>query len=292
MDGDRTVAAMAAPIDTTVSLAALPTELIEFILVKVDKSDLKSLRLMCCRLRDIAESFLFDKLIISPHEGNLVSFLGIVENPRLTRHVRTVTYDVQLFRPSKYFELKYYIACLVRQLNQDVRRLDPSTIPKELQRALESVRYFQDPGDTRTRVAMLTLIGGALMKGYKAYVDAASSQEAVVATGQVYRHICKALLKCPKVVHFVFQTKWSPFEQSPKKSLESLVPYYPSSGPLARSWSPLYLRPTVLPEAQIRRVRIFTAVFQALKQSKRRVPCLSFAGFPGSFVLFNSLCSA
>ena len=57
------------------------------------KKDLKSLRLACRPVEDIAASLLFSTTFIAPRRGAVDVFFNLITHPRFRHYVRTIVWD-------------------------------------------------------------------------------------------------------------------------------------------------------------------------------------------------------
>ncbi|KAI9795861.1 MAG: hypothetical protein M1835_005057 [Candelina submexicana] len=90
------------------SLSAIPTEL----LVKIfayhnNKSDIKSVRLVCNAFERAASQYLFPRVYLSPHRLHLQILQAVSQHPVFSRYVREIVYDASYFDPDIDDTLKY-----------------------------------------------------------------------------------------------------------------------------------------------------------------------------------------
>ena len=97
-------------------IMSLPSELILETLQYLDKTDLKSVRLVSKLWSDCASENLFAKLYISPHRLNLLVFASVTRHPVLRRYVKKIKYDAVHFSPE--ITISEYFGKLWRQWHQ------------------------------------------------------------------------------------------------------------------------------------------------------------------------------
>ncbi|KAL8634512.1 MAG: hypothetical protein Q9228_007893 [Teloschistes exilis] len=148
--------------ETPPSLTTMPYEMLKMILANLDKSDIKSLRLVHRHLVDIAYHFLYNTVILSSNPNDLAFFWSILHNPSLSKHVKTMVFDIQVF-PKVDFD--QYMECLFDQWQSDLlarkHRDDYNAIPGAVQKTLDE--------RLRSKENMLEIVQGHLQTGYQAY---------------------------------------------------------------------------------------------------------------------------
>ncbi|KAI4102768.1 MAG: hypothetical protein LQ339_004507 [Xanthoria mediterranea] len=220
------------------SLSTIPTEIVLEVLSNLHKEDLKSLRLSCHRLDEITQPLLFDKVVVTSVDDNAGLFEYVVDNPKLSQHVKTLVFDFPHFHD---VNAAYYIQDLMQQVEEDVAR--HLQIPESLKQQLEGVNWFKDPGQTKGREKVLAVFKQDLKHGYETYIAMRNKQRQCVDT-TLPRCVAVAFAKCVNVQQMEVQTEWQVYHQPIDDTLGSLLPRFLSSGFVARHCNPLFLRPS------------------------------------------------
>ena len=80
-------------------LLSLPNEMLQEILVRLPKADLKSARLSCKCLADIGVHHLLTRVFFAPRKRVMQNFENIAAHPILSKLVTEMVYDTRLFVP-------------------------------------------------------------------------------------------------------------------------------------------------------------------------------------------------
>ncbi|KAL9604805.1 MAG: hypothetical protein Q9219_000253 [cf. Caloplaca sp. 3 TL-2023] len=256
----------------TVSLTALPIEIITQILPDLDKSQLKKLRLVCHYLNEACLSRVFDKVIASRAGPNFMPFHSITSTRRLNIHVKKIVCDLQTFEETT---AAYYIRDVCTQFRGDIlARLgtaEQSALPVELTQTLEACNYFEDPGTTHDREKILRPFIIHIREGFRTYRKRWQADNS--HTVKILSFVKSALRKCPNVREIELRGSWDFHYQPLNGQLESILPTYPSSGLVARQWHPLYLRPKSpgISLGPLNGHRLVEDVFDIIKRSGQRI---------------------
>ena len=89
------------------TLQDFPNELLEWILCRLPKTDLKSARLVCLRWSDVGAKFLFHRVYIAPRKGPMAILLKVASHPVFSLSIKEVVYDGRLFEKDLLDEVKY-----------------------------------------------------------------------------------------------------------------------------------------------------------------------------------------
>ena len=77
----------------------LPEELLEEILGKLPKKDLKKARLACTLWSIAGAKWMFERVYFAPRKASMKTFTDIAENPIFARNTKELIYDARLFLP-------------------------------------------------------------------------------------------------------------------------------------------------------------------------------------------------
>lgn len=236
------------------------------------KADLKSVRLVCRYFEEAAIPLLYDRLILSNHQANLPPFDNIASRPKLSKHVKTLVYDISWFGE---YTPATYLVLLVNQLKTDLRSslagVDSCAIPRPLADTLKRVGYFQDAARTHDRQRLLLPWWPEVEKGYRTY-HTQNNTDNLVSNRQ---RVANALLQCPNINGFEVHASWKKYPQPVDDSIESLLPRYHSSGFLARHWSPFWLRPRSCSRTTAQREPLIEDIFDILHDCGKRITHLA-----------------
>ncbi|KAI4187485.1 MAG: hypothetical protein LQ348_004064 [Seirophora lacunosa] len=276
---------------------ALPPELHTITFSYLHKADLKSLRLVCRSIGAAPLHLLFDRVIISSHEPNYEPFERIVNDPRFSTHVKSLTYDISWFDD---LPLEAYLRALMLQMRDDVAtRIHQLTVyPSHLEKPLRLVRYFQDGNTATTRSRQATLLPWwpEIERGYAAYRSYWTHNHYVqssMVSDMSYldfrnkamwkfkrlkkehqliptlvqsnrQRITLAIKNCRNLQRVEVCANWTCYAQPIAKDIESLLPRYHSSGFLSRHWATFWLRPKKPAQDRFQRRRLEEDIFDIL----------------------------
>lgn len=82
---------------TNTTLLTIPTEIIQDILLELPKADIKSVRLTCQRLSNLASGYLFQRIYFAPRQKVMKDFAKIANHPIFCNSITEVVYDARLF---------------------------------------------------------------------------------------------------------------------------------------------------------------------------------------------------
>ncbi|KAL8774790.1 MAG: hypothetical protein Q9209_000729 [Squamulea sp. 1 TL-2023] len=258
-------------VEASVSLSAMPNEILDAVFANLHKEDVKSMRLLRHRFDDITIPILFDRVILTSIVDNADLFECVFNNPSMAQHVKTLVFDIPCFRD---VNLAYYLHFLMLQTQQDVDRHLPDSAliqhpdvitrivkeareskgsgaqkfamihaPNALIKSLEEAHWFRDPGRSHARVALLKVFKQDLPRHHETYVAMRNDREKLISTS-LLRYMADIFMKCVNMQHVEVQTEWQPYVQRINDRLESILPRFPSSGRVARYYPQLLLRPS------------------------------------------------
>ncbi|KAL8758249.1 MAG: hypothetical protein Q9184_003976 [Pyrenodesmia sp. 2 TL-2023] len=253
------------------SLSSLPTEVVTGVFVHLHKADLKGLRLVCRYFDEAVIPLLYDRVILSNQQANLPPFDNITSRPRLSKHVKTLVYDMSWFAA---YSLAAYLIHLCKQLDKDLKSrlvgVDLSALPTPLTETIEGVGYFRAT-NTRTRQSQLRPWWDDVEKGYRSYRAQNSVQDPISNR----QRITNAFSTCPNVNGIEVHSSWKSYPQPVGNTIVSLLPKYHSSGFLARHWSPFWLRPRSCSRATAFQAPLIEDIFDILHDCGKRITHLS-----------------
>lgn len=254
------------------SLSFLPTEIVTGVFAHLHKADLKSLRLACRYFDEAVIPLLYDLVILSNQEANLPPFDNITSRPRLSKHVKTLVYDISWFDD---FSLAAYLMRLSEQLSTDLRSrlagVDNRFLPTPLIEMMERVGYFEAT-NTRTRQSQLWPWWEDVEEGYRTYHSYTDNADNSISNRQ---RIMNALDTCPNVNGIEVLCRWKSYPQPIGNTIVSVLPKYHSSGFLARHWSPFWLRPRSCSSATAYQAPLVEDIFDILHDCGKLITHLS-----------------
>lgn len=90
------------------SLSSLIPEMVNEIFSYLEPKDLKTVRLVCRRLKTLASPLLFTKAYIAARRGVMDVFKQITSHPVLSNYIREIVYDASWFEPSVAASIKNF----------------------------------------------------------------------------------------------------------------------------------------------------------------------------------------
>lgn len=257
-------------------ITTFPPEVVTVISENLHKEDLKTVRFLCHYFEEVAIPLLYDKVIISDQEPNFAPFDCIIGNPRLSKHVKILVYDIQLF---KHHRLENYLVHLFRQLNADLMSrlagFDKSTLPQPLRKELERVRYFQDTMTTRGRLLILLPWKIDVERGHRTNRSHNTRINYAQSSISIRHRMTAAFNNCSGLQRVEIGASWTHYSQPIGDDINSLLPKYYSSGLLARSWHPFWLRPKNPSQECRERSPLVEDVFDIIRDSGKQMTHLS-----------------
>ena len=235
---------------SSISGMNLPNEILLLTFQRLNKSNLKMARLVCKLWASMANPILFDKVFVSPNQLQMEVFANIAGHPIFSHTVKTLVYSTLRFDTD--ISVRSYIARLFSHIrgylphhvhwNEDKtspQHPDPDIV--EVLSYVHGIRLEAAPS-----TSMLLLKSELLKRGLSAYKRAGKDQDAGIVSGEFLARLCLGLSKLPRVVSLQFSSTWTAFPGI--RGCDCFppcpYPYYSGSGPLARSWDRLFVRPT------------------------------------------------
>lgn len=250
------------PPPTPTSTVYLPTELKADVLARLEKRDLKSVRLVSREWNALATGPLFDRVYVSCRALDLEVFGNVARHPVIGGVVREVVFDGSVFQKDLGFPK--YFAAVLREGRRIARRreFDPSFDSPDVQ-INEFVQDCKKKEMAFSSCYKTHRTDTFLVEGYRRYRDCSAFEYHCVEKGLLLDGLCKGLCFLKNVRSVVLNNEmWhyrlyedDYFGTPNPKALHG--PY--SGSPLCRSWNPFHLRPSgwnVLPDVDDRRSRI------------------------------------
>ena len=211
----------------------LPNELIVAILGYLDRSHLKSTRLVCKTWCSYASQFLFDKIYVAPNKIDLEVFEAITQHPILSKCVRRLVYDGSEFLPD--LTMCSYVESLGSQTTLMCKTGEASPENWDSQ--------------TRDWVADATGCGMSLQeavakwedqspinRGYQVYQQHSVYQQTALESGEFIESLVQGLSRLVCLEAVALEGGW------PSAVQEGLGGHHHGT-PLARRWNPFHCCP-------------------------------------------------
>lgn len=262
---------------STVSVRAhdVPNEILSLIFSHLHKEDLKSIRLVCKLWTWLPVRLLFDRVYISPHSVNIKVFKSIAAHPVISRCIKELVYDVSHFNAD--FTRSYYFGALSCQLHTWCSHLPGrgfrfETVDEQLNEVLEFAIYrlFKTQGHDNTNREELSNYH-FVDRGHRAYLDSARQQQEYHESGELLAVLCLGLKKLPALDAVSFSGLWTQYLTDRKFDPATLRPIHLSGSPLARTWNPLFLEPSVIMCRQDPAHNHFSTVIRGLSLSQTKI---------------------
>lgn len=227
----------------------LPPELKVDVLARLDKRDLKSVRLVSKEWSTLATGPLFDRVFFSCREVDLQVWEKVTGHPEIGGAVREVVYDGSLFTEDLSF--KDYFEVLHDDVRAIVRKRKPDTAFDSADAQIN--KFVQDCKEKKQLVQVPMLYNAHkmdtfLVKGYHNYGKYAAFELRCFESGSLFNDLCVGLRSLPNLRSVVFNTTMWHYNLHESKAHGTTNPKTlrgPYSGsPLCRSWNPFHLRPS------------------------------------------------
>ncbi|KAI4140539.1 MAG: hypothetical protein L6R39_005761 [Caloplaca ligustica] len=252
----------------------LPAEIIAEVLSNLSKEDVKNVRLVCHYFEGAAVPLLYDRIVLSQQEPNFAPFDSIISTPKLSKRVKTLTYDMQWFDDLRS---ENYIVDLFHQLHEDlISRLaddDASTLSSQLRATVERVNWFQLRARATSRYRQSNLLEWweDVERGYRAYHAHRTRTYYTESSISNRQRITTAFANCPNLRQVEMCGSWECYPQPISDDITSLLPRYHSSGLLARHWHPFWLRPRSPGQDYFHRMSLVEDMFDIIHDSGKQI---------------------
>jgi len=259
---------------TSVRLHDVPNEILRLIFVRLHKEDLKSVRLVCKLWSILPLGLLFDRVYISPHSINVQVFNNIAAHPHISRCITELIYDVCEFRVD--LSRQDYFDALCHQLYKGCSHSRPldlefDTADEQLNEILQYAREKHGHVPGGIDWSDWTLSDYRVVdRGHRTYLESARQQQEYHDGGELLVHLCFGLKKLPALKTVVLGGTWGDSLTDRRFDHTKVSPIYNCGSPLARTWNPLFLEPSVIGRRAYGHVDFFT-VIRALSLSQKKV---------------------
>ena len=267
----------------------LPPELKVDVLARVDKRDLKSVRLVSKEWNALATGPLFDRVYFSCREKDLEVWENVTRHPVIGGVVKEVIYDGSLFKDdltiSDYFwELYHYLP----YITLDFRSEPFNSADHEIN------AFVEDYKNKAIRGIFNRHKGDAfILEGYRNHQKYAEFERRGLKNGMFLSKICGGLRCLDNLRSVILSDNVWQYDFQKHKwygSVKSNTLHGPGSGsPLVRSWNPLHLRPFVWNCDEIKDERLlicdhFYTLTAAITETHRNIKSLEipFGSIGGS----------
>ncbi len=224
----------------------IPNEIILQILKSLEKSDLKSARLVSKTWSAFAAELLFDQVYVSVHPDNLEVFKAITQHALLSKCVKTLRYDaVDFIERFSGYHYVWDLWCQTRlNLRIDLRPESmeaPSSDP-EINAWINlvlahHVEALNNPDIWRPHQGYKFIDSG-----YHKYQSYAALQHAQFKDGSFVEILVAGLQKLQNLSCVIVDDRW-PFPQEVLDDPKKLSLRRPTGSPLARNWSMFHTYP-------------------------------------------------
>lgn len=258
----------------------VPNEILLLIFRQLHKEDLKSIRLVCKLWTWLPVRLLFDRVYISAHSVNIKVFNSIAAHPVISKGIKELVYDVSHFDAD--LDRSYYFNALRCQLHNrsSGRRFSFETVDEQVNEVLQYAKDRVLKPSSRDDANRKKMSNYRLVdRGHRAYLDSARQQQEHHESGELLAILCLGLKTLPALDAVVFGGLWRHTLTDREFDPATLRPIYVSGSPLARTWNPLFLEPSVIMSQAPAHIH-FSTVIRGLSLSQRKV-----SGFEGSNLL-------
>lgn len=232
----------------------VPREIILGILKLLQKSDLKSARLVSKTWTGFATQLLFDQVYVSPHAENLEVFCAIARHPVLSRCIKTLRYDgvdfVATWNRQIYFrylwrQTRHYFDYLP-QLAKETPSSDPE-INTWVKLATDHVGIFNANWSMNVNVNVsFVLVWNQckdydfIVKGIEKYRRCSRFQHSQLSNGAFLEKVVAGLQKLSNLSCIILDDQWSDIEvcrQKGSSDSNGFLLRRLTGSPLSRGWN-------------------------------------------------------
>ena len=221
----------------------IPNEIILQILKSLEKSDLKSARLVSKTWTAFAAELLFDQVYVSVHPDNLEVFKAITQHALLSKCVKTLRYDAVDFIED--YKMTEYAQDLWRQTRGNIRTdqgrktfgalsSDPEInkwIDLVVTHGVEARSHIRTYKDYKF-----------IHYGHRKYQWYAALQRSQPMDGNFVETLVRGLQKLKTLSRVTVDDRW-PFPREVLDDPKKLFLRNPTGSPLARNWSMFHTSP-------------------------------------------------
>ena len=264
----------------------LPPEIIRLITTRLDKAELKCLRLVSRLWHDVATPLLFDRIYISPHTKDLDVFERIASHPVLAAFVKELLYDVSTFDATT--EKQYFEDFCDEVRYRLCYRKDPVDLglPPLFEAMADHIEH-KDHGDLYSTYGHEAIIRAGFVEWQETVEDELSCFDSGTFSASLASGLSK--LSNLKSVRMEDEIWRGANKHGLICAIESPLQLQVGGSPLARQWKPIHPCPQKpnLTGRLTRSVHLKT-VINALSTSKRLIKQLYFPahvdeGLPPAF---------
>ena len=281
-----------------------PTEIFLEIFRYLEKSDLKSVRLVSRSCSHSVSDLLFDTVYISAHKEDFDVFENLAKHPHLSKCVRHLKYDASQF--TNNLSERDYMWNLSAQLRRNGNPTDaPRDSPDpEINAFVELVTGWGKnylSYNTNSVEFQCCQQSRFVKEGYRKFKEYASRQEAAYTNPEYWDTATRLLGQLTNLDSATIYDQW---ERTIVKTLKAMSDgeFCRFGSPLNRSWNPVHLHPLAWSYTAIfgehvitsNGTREFSVMNEFLKGTPRRLKRLGTAGSrlsPESFNANNSTCA-
>ena len=218
-----------------------PNEIILQILKLLEKSDLKSVRLVSKTWTAFAAELLFDQVYVSAHSENLEVFSAITQHPLLSQYIKTLRYDAVDFIST--WGKGHYLAHLWLQSkfhfrHNPVSSTEPPTLDPEINTwvKLVTANHAQSVNNCSKHPWKKCKNYDFICDGYRKYQRCAALQRAQFSNGVFLETLVGGLQKLRNLSCVIVGDRWS-LPQRVLNDPKGLFLKIPTGSPLARDWN-------------------------------------------------------
>lgn len=258
----------------------LPNETWTWVFHFSDKSTLKNTRAVSKRFARLIAPRLFNRLFIGPSAQTLDVFQKIISHQELSTCVQIMVFDASFFSKysSREYERQFHSHCSKRARSATTRTGPAYTAVADVERSLV-LRYGDDNVINRNMLINLRPTAGAplsrminiLQAGFRKWESQRAEQDRYMKDMTMW--LTAGFCMLPNLKSVEWQPEWAcEYVRRNGESDLSLLPVFPSSGPLARSWCPLFTPPSRwVPEQEIKAVCHMLSSFAVSGAAQRDV---------------------
>ncbi|KAI4122181.1 MAG: hypothetical protein LQ338_005964 [Usnochroma carphineum] len=237
---------------TSTSICDLPNEILSIVFSFTTKKSLKDVRQTCKLFSALTTPYLFDQVFIGPSRFTLGIFQHIVHHPTLSKHVKTLVYDTASFKSISdmdgyYRGFQRFCHYTVRK-NAPIDKKEASSV-RELERCIVLLYGGISTGtikdvDYSFSDSLIAKAAEVMSAGLERWKRERNQQLYYAKTGDMRSLLMLAVCKFPNLLVLRLQGSWqcTYAHREGEKDLP-LLPFFPTSGPLARSWGEWHVPP-------------------------------------------------
>lgn len=230
----------------------LPTELKADVLARLEKRDLKSVRLVSREWSVLATAPLFDRVFFSARARDMEVFKQVTRHPFIGKGVREVVYDASLFMVDMTLDDYFWHLCKSLFCSSIDYESEPFNCANEqINTFVEDYRAGDHSDiyqrDTRTDLYQRHIRDDFILEGHRNHHNYPEIERRGLGNGIVLSRLCGGLRRLDSLRSVRFDSTLWQYCLRENKGYGTVKPntlHGPESGsPLVRSWNPLHLRP-------------------------------------------------